>query len=185
MAAGGNSPARVSTPIAIRLTLRAHARLTRPTFSFRRNSRGFPVLFWHESTTTEELTLLAAYALLRSGKCHQGQPILGSTSVLTVLFFWAWYLTRFDDTDELTGLRMGFNLPVRGSLAPTLLAHATHGVSMNLGWTTPFPRRFDDVDPESVNVYVQTWKINNFVKSWRFPTLVCILQDFRASSFEI
>lgn len=48
---------------------------------------------------------------------------------------------------------------------------------MDLGWPGPFPKRLRDFDASRLNVTVQTWKINKFVKSWRFPTLEAILED--------
>lgn len=123
--------------------------------------------------------LLAACAIVRLKICEKGRPFHGNVSVLTVIFFWCWWVAVHDGRDLLTGFKLDMTMKARGSLVPTLLAHAQHGSSINLGWTTPFPASLSDFKPENVTARVELRRINFMVGSRRVAGLRCAMQQLR------
>lgn len=153
-------------------------RSKRPSFKFVRNGDGYPTAFWNRKTDTNDLFLLAACAIVRLRICERGRPFAGNVSVITVVFFWCWWLAVHDGRDLLTGFKMDLSLQARGSLNPTLLAHTEHGGSIDLGFTTPFPDSMRQFNASRVTARLELRRINFMIGSRRFPSLLCALRDF-------
>lgn len=92
-------------------------------------------------------------------------------SVLTVVFFFAWWLVWRDGRDLITGFRLDLSMAVRGTFVPTLLAHAEHHEAIDLGWTTPFPRSLDQFDWRRVTARMEIRRVNFTIRSYRFPSI--------------
>lgn len=72
-------------------------------------------------------------------------------------------------------------MEARGALVPTLLAHAEHGSSIDLGWTTPFPMSLLDFDPRKVTARVELRRVNFTIGSHRIASLRSAFTSFRKS----
>lgn len=157
---------------------RLKLRRDNPSFAFRRNSDGYPVLFWSEATKTDCIFLAAAGALNRSRGCDSFKPSRESTSVLTLVLAWAGWWAKVGDRDLVTGLRLDYSLKRHGSLTPTLVAHRVHRSRLHLGCTTPHPKSLDDFHPELLNARPEARQTNFTIKSYRYATLCAMMHEF-------
>lgn len=141
------------------------------------------MIFWSHDTTTDALFLMAAACLIQAEICDHRKGLRPTSTVVTVVLFWAFCYFKHGDRDHLSGLRLDFGMTPNGSLVPTLLAHTVHGVLFHLGSVVPFPSSFAHFDAARLNGRVEAHWTNFSIRTLRLPTLCAVLRDFCKFSF--